>query len=106
MAERTYYPRNPLTQYLLRKQTILPESQKGPAGKKRRPRKNKKKYLGLWGGDLVTPALQFLQLPNLFTMPLAPKKDFFISYNPDPSVKKKGVTFLHALILYSVRELY
>jgi hypothetical protein len=54
----------------------------------------------------VTPALQFLQLPNLFTMPLAPKKDFFILYNPDTSVKKKGVTFLHALILYSVRELY
>ena len=56
MADRTYYPRNPLTQYLLRKQTILPE--KGPAPKKRRPRKNKKKYLGLWGGDLATPALQ------------------------------------------------
>ena len=57
MAERTYYPRNPLTQYLLRKQTILPE--KGPTLKKRRPRKNKKKYLGLWGGDLEAPAQIF-----------------------------------------------
>ena len=67
MAERTYYPNNPLTQYLLRKQTILPE--KDPVSKKRRPRKNKKKYLGLWGGDLEAPALKIAQSNQSFTKP-------------------------------------
>lgn len=103
MADRTYYPNNPLTKYLLRCKTILPE--KGPASKKRRPRKNKKKYLGLWGGDLEAPALKFCQSFQTVTMPLAPKIIFLFLYNPDPSVKKKGAS-LSALILYSVRELY
>ena len=64
--------------------------EKGSVLKKRRPRKNKKKYLGLWGGDLEAPAQKFWQLQFLFTMPLAPKNIFYFFYCPDPSIKKKA----------------
>ena len=74
MAVRTYDPRNPLTQYLLRLKTILPE--KGPTLKKRRPRKNNKKYLGLWGGDLEAPALKNRKFKFLITMPPGLEKKF------------------------------
>ena len=102
MAERTYDPHNPLTQYLLRKQTILPVSKKGPVPKKGRPRKNKKKYLGLWGGDLEAPALKFCQSFQIVTMPLAPKNIFLFLYNPDPSIKKKVYRFRYTFLSFII----